>query len=279
MVRGKIRKSLSAIGVICMTPFLMGVAQPANGNLFNLEIIRPGCSGNDGKIILTQSEPGLSYEVKNTYMIQVASGTNFLGTDTIEQLIPGTYTVRIFNQEFSESKEITLIGATPVTADFTPSATTIFAGESITFTNQSSGGSDYAWDFGDGFVYYGVAAPTHPFYTPGTYNVMLQAVNKECMTSKSTQITVLDRVNSVSTKELDQIKMFASGKSLFVEGNMNGNLRLEMFNLLGQNMKSEVLVPVNGQSKANLQDLQSGYYIAKISDEEGRIATQKIFVK
>lgn len=57
-------------------------------------------------------------------------------------------------------------------ASFTKSAASVCLGGSVTFTNTSSGGNSYYWDFGDGNSS-AMFSPTHQFNTPGTYNVCL----------------------------------------------------------------------------------------------------------
>lgn len=58
------------------------------------------------------------------------------------------------------------------TASFTKSATSICLGGSVTFTNTSTGGNSYYWDFGDGSSS-AMFSPTHQFNSPGTYDVCL----------------------------------------------------------------------------------------------------------
>jgi len=76
--------------------------------------------------------------------------------------------------------------------DFTFSPTAPRAGESVTFTNQSSGGEEWNWTFGDGTVAT-TKSPTHTYKQPGTYMVTLQVDKKSSLTA-SRQITVYDTV-------------------------------------------------------------------------------------
>ncbi len=54
--------------------------------------------------------------------------------------------------------------------NYTPDAPV--AGQEISFTNASTGGSTYAWDFGDGTIST-TENPTHTYEAAGTYNVTL----------------------------------------------------------------------------------------------------------
>jgi len=63
------------------------------------------------------------------------------------------------------------------TACFTPSASTAEAGSAISFSNCTTDGFNYVWDFGDGST--SVAEnPTYTYNTAGTYTVTLVAYSK-----------------------------------------------------------------------------------------------------
>ncbi|MBI2967543.1 MAG: PKD domain-containing protein [Bacteroidetes bacterium] len=47
----------------------------------------------------------------------------------------------------------------------------------VVFTNISNAGSQYTWDFGDGTPIDSSFSPTHTFFNPGTYNIILSAFN------------------------------------------------------------------------------------------------------
>ena len=81
-----------------------------------------------------------------------------------------------------------------VTVDFTYSPQAPKAGESVTFTNQSSAGEDWNWTFGDGSVST-LKSPSHTYKQPGTYQVILKVDNKVSQTATQ-QITVYDTIPS-----------------------------------------------------------------------------------
>jgi len=68
---------------------------------------------------------------------------------------------------------------TPPVAGFTSSVTTVCAGQTVTFTNSSTGsGNSYSWSFPGGTPSSSTAtSPTITYSTAGTYNVSLQATN------------------------------------------------------------------------------------------------------
>ena len=83
---------------------------------------------------------------------------------------------------------------------FTPEAPR--AGETVTFTNLSTAGDDWTWQFGDGAVST-LKNPTHVFKRVGTFNVTLMVDSSQHKTVVK-QITVYDTVPSfkVSTDSL-----------------------------------------------------------------------------
>jgi PKD repeat protein len=80
-------------------------------------------------------------------------------------------------------------------ADFRYSASRVEVGETVTFTDRSTGNAtDLNWDFGDGSVATGPTAE-HSWESAGTYRVALTATNAlGSDTSESATITVYDRV-------------------------------------------------------------------------------------
>ncbi|MEO0789934.1 MAG: M43 family zinc metalloprotease, partial [Bacteroidota bacterium] len=78
-----------------------------------------------------------------------------------------------------------------ITADFTASATTINAGESVTFTNSSSNATDYDWQI-DGVSFSNDTDPTYQFNNVGTFQVILYATNSDpnCLATDTVSITV-----------------------------------------------------------------------------------------
>jgi PKD repeat protein len=85
------------------------------------------------------------------------------------------------------------ISAAPVppTASFTPSSSSICAGNSITFTNTSTNATSYSWSFPGGTPSSSTtASPVVTFNTAGTYTVTLTASNNVGTSTATTTITV-----------------------------------------------------------------------------------------
>ncbi len=106
---------------------------------------------------------------------------------SVDYALPGTYTVTLTASNGAGSStftQIIVVSGGP-SANFTSSVTDLTA----TFTNNSSNGLTYSWDFGDG----GSSTDPNPTYTyaaDGTYTVVLTATN-DCGTSTFTQNVVI----------------------------------------------------------------------------------------
>ncbi len=65
----------------------------------------------------------------------------------------------------------------------------------VQFTNNSTGGTTYSWDFGDGSPTVGTTSPTHTYAGSGPYNVKLTVTGSSC--SKDTTIPVTVRIKPI----------------------------------------------------------------------------------
>jgi len=84
-----------------------------------------------------------------------------------------------------------------VSFTYTPDAPR--AGQSVSFTNQSTSGEEWAWTFGDGITST-LKSPTHTYKKPGTYRVVLK-VDKRAAWTATQEITVYDTVPSFSCSD------------------------------------------------------------------------------
>jgi PKD repeat protein len=102
------------------------------------------------------------------------------------------------------SVEIQLVSYSPATAAFNGSPTTIFVTQSVTFTDASTGGTNWLWNFGDGNTLDTATKGnvSHAYNLPGTYTVS-QAVTGPGGTASVTNtayIVVLARPHIGSEK-------------------------------------------------------------------------------
>jgi len=141
-----------------------------------------------------QQNPSVTYAAAGSYNVTLTA-TNASGSNTI-----------------TKNNYITVTSATAPQAAFSVSDNTILAGETVTFTDQSTGSpTSWAWTFSGGTPSTSNLQnpPAIQFNLPGTYNVTLVAGNSGGSTSASAQIQVgiasYCSSNSTSTAYTDYI--------------------------------------------------------------------------
>ncbi len=85
--------------------------------------------------------------------------------------------------------DVTLPAPTSLTVDFTFSPASPLPGDVIQFTDASSSGTSFSWDFGDGTTST-LQNPQHTYATPGVYTVTLDVVDGASSGSASKAVTV-----------------------------------------------------------------------------------------
>ncbi len=106
--------------------------------------------------------------------------TTFVNPTTLTAVVPGSLTgngtlgIQVENPSPGGGLSATFqIGNTgPPTAAFSASPTSGFAPLTVNFTNSSTAGTGYIWNFGDGTFSTDVS-PSHVYTTPGLYDVTL----------------------------------------------------------------------------------------------------------
>jgi large repetitive protein len=105
----------------------------------------------------------------------VLNTTDNIDTVTHTYITPGIYTVYLHASNGCSdtvSTETVSVYQVPEAA-FTINRFTACLGDTIRFTNQSSGATSYEWEFGDGNVST-LTNPTHIYSSPGNYRVLLR---------------------------------------------------------------------------------------------------------
>jgi PKD repeat protein len=111
---------------------------------------------------------------------------------------PGTYIVSLIIENFCSSDiqttEVNILENLP-TADFSQSSAVMCEGNSILFTNNSSGALSYQWQFEGGTPSQSTEEnPVIVYQTPGVFDVSLTAINEDGETSKVKEnaITIIE---------------------------------------------------------------------------------------
>jgi|GEM_PF-665222 len=141
-----------------------------------------------------------------TFDWQFPGGTPANSTDQNPLVIyntPGVYSIILTASNTAGSSTATQMGY--ITVDVGPSAsfTSVVSVMTAAFSNTSSNGTSYTWDFGDG----GGSTEANPSYTyanDGTYVVVLTVTNA-CGTSTVQQILT---INTVGTNEAEWTSSF-----------------------------------------------------------------------
>lgn len=104
-----------------------------------------------------------------------------------------TYNVKLIATDANGCKDTVIkpVGVGSLNAAFTAPAGVSCVGSPIHFVNTSTAAMYYLWDFGDGNTSTSTA-PTHIYSMPGTFTVILQAVDASttCVDTVSTTITI-----------------------------------------------------------------------------------------
>lgn len=158
---------------------------------------------------------------------------------------------------------------TNITFTATPSAAGAFttAGNIVTFTNTSTGATSYSWDFGD-FTNSSATAPAHAYAANGSYTVVLTAINGNCTSTTSFEISIEVSLEESNKMQFEVYPNPAAEQVLVAfENNSNGVLNIldatgrlvytQQFNEVGA-----VLIPLN------VSGLSSGSYTIQLINAE-----------
>ncbi len=155
------------------------------------------------------------------------------------------------------------------TADFSYSVT----GYDVSFTNNSSGGIAYTWDFGDGNTSI-QTNPSHQYSTPGTYPVTLITTDGNgCSDTLIQSVGVLVGINDISYSGLISISPnpLINNKT-YIQFDMDiSNVTIQIFDRLGRKIFEKKINNIKKGQQDELQlnnNIESGFYILKIFNND-----------
>ncbi len=155
-------------------------------------------------------------------------------------------------------------------------------GATYDFTNLSTGGDSYDWNFGDGNSSMD-ENPSHTYTESGNYTVILNVTN-ECGTTKIEQmitviITSVDNITGLA--QFDVYPNPNNGQFLVViQSEQLEQLQFRLFNVLGQSLYQRAFDVSSGYfaREFNFSDLASGTYLLQV--QNGKQASyQKIIIE
>lgn len=172
-----------------------------------------------------------------------------------------------------------------ITSSFTSSNTTICEGQSIDFTNASTGGTMYEWDEGTTTFSTSTTSATKVFATAGTYVISLWAYDQyeECADSTGVTITV-NVCGAISDVLPDNfIKLYPNpGAQVFTIEMLVEDVQdveISIVSVQGQEVYNEQLNNYSGlyQEQIDSRDFANGVYLVRVSLGK-RVVTKKLTI-
>ena len=144
-------------------------------------------------------------------------------TNSIDNLSPGTYTVKVISESGCVITSIVVIDpSTPLEATIAPMNSTICPGETVILTGISNtGGTSFAWTAtGGSFSTNAGANTSYTMMTPGMYTITLQATNAAgCVDTETVTITVRNDNDAICNPNIDLVSI---GDFVWFDINNNG---------------------------------------------------------
>ena len=172
-------------------------------------------------------------------------------------------------------------------ASFSTSTDTILASAGpIIFTNTSTEGSSYSWDFGDGNSSTAIN-PEYMYFDPGTYIVVLTVMNADgCVSSTARTITVTESPTGVESDFIlkNQVQVFPNPVhnriTVSFELEEPANIAMQLLNIQGQQVADW---PVNQYQHSQIQysvsHLSPGIYYLWLNHEKGQEVKKIVIIR
>ncbi len=163
---------------------------------------------------------------------------------------------------------VATINAAP-TADFNYSVN----GLDVNFTNNSSGGISYLWDFGDGNTDTQLN-PSHHYFTGGTYTVTLITTNDNgCSDTLTQTVDVLVNINNIPFSDLISVSPnpLVNNKTYIQFNSELSDITIQIFDRLGRKIFEQKINSIQKGQQIKLQlneKTESGFYILKIFNND-----------
>ncbi len=233
------------------------------------------CGSNDGTATAGTPNGGVApytYLWNNGQTTPMATG-----------LTNGTYTVVITDANGCTSSQTVLVNqiiGVNAAASANPSS-----GSSplpVTFTNSSTGGTNYSWNFGDGGPVDNSLNPSHTYTGPGTYTVMLIVYNGNPACADTVYLTVIVMDECGDNGSFFVPDAFSpngdlANDKLFVRGDGISEILFQVFDRWGEKVfeTTDYTLGWDGSFKGKSLDPGVFVYHLKITCSTGDVIIQK----
>jgi len=196
-------------------------------------------------------------------------------TTTTASTVPQTYYYYFYDWEIElpdcssarTGVTATILSAPPV-AQFTFSQNNAI----VDFTNTSTNGDSYFWDFGDGSTAT-TASPSHTYTANGTYNVMLVTTNNCSSDTVYQQVTIL--ITGVEDYDLSKIEVFPNPVRDAVTINFNKVKadKVVLTDVIGKELFT--VESIQDKTSINIASYKAGVYFLNVY-VDGNMVTYRI---
>ncbi len=154
---------------------------------------------------------------------------------------------------------------TNITFTATPTAAGSFttAGNVVTFTNTSTGAASYSWDFGD-FTNSSATAPAHAYAANGAYTVTLTAINGNCSSTATFEISIEVGMEEASALNFTVYPNPASAQVLVAFDNTSEG-SIQILDAMGRTIYTEKLTAIGSIAlPVDVSQLADGTYTIQV---------------
>ncbi|MGC8864656.1 MAG: PKD domain-containing protein [Bacteroidales bacterium] len=171
----------------------------------------------------------------------------------------------------------------PPVADFVGNPTTIHPGETVTFTDLSSGPDITTWEWtfegGTPSTFSGQTPPPITYNSLGTFDVTLTVTNA-FGTSTTTKSDYIEVIINPGMEEVHNTGLSIEPNPATDQFNLTlkqGNYRMEVVSLTGEKVLTYTFT--GNKFTVHVKALPRGIYFVKVTDDKGNAKTQKLILQ
>jgi len=227
----------------------------------------PTISANGSTSICDGSAVTLTASASDSYAWTFNGSALAETTQTIEAAQEGLYTVNVTNTDACNgvgSSTPILINVNPTpTAD--ASFTQTNGSFTVQFLNNSTNASSYSWDFGD-FTNSSATAPAHAYAANGAYTVTLTAINGNCSSTATFEISIEVGIEEANAMNLMVYPNPASTQVLVAFDNTAAG-SVQIIDAMGRIVVSETLNTIGAVAlPIDVSQLADGTYTIQVTN-------------